>query len=463
MNRRAVAPAPEGSGGDPVQAAVDALPLNRRHFIVFALCAAGLFFEALNLQLMSFVAPMLASEWHIGPTMLGGLISATIAGMLVGTYAFGAVADRFGRRGAFQITVGIFSILTAVSGLAGTLGQLMVARFGAGLGIGGSIPVETAVLAEFTPARWRSRFMAIWAMALPIGALVAPLCVAVMPLSLGWRGLLLLGGIPAVLVLIVRGAIPETPQYLAGKGRLAEAEQALAWIARRPMPLATSRPGPDSVAHRDSGQAPEILLFTAAYRRTTLVSWGIYFGSFFAYYGFVLWMPAFLAGYRGMATAGILRFMVGLALAGLVGRVAIVLVAGRIDRRILIAACSLGGAASLLCLAAQTAAAAIAVSAFAAAFFLEGAFSVVIPFVAESYPTALRATGVGWSGGMGRFGTVLAPIIFGALVRIDAGYAMGALAVGALLAVASVAVARPVTVADNDAIQPPRNHVKHAR
>ncbi|MDB5708372.1 MAG: hypothetical protein JWL96_442 [Sphingomonas bacterium] len=444
MNRQPVAAAPGSGDGDPVQAAIDALPLNPRHFTVFALCAAGLFFEALNLQLMSFVAPMLAREWHIGPAMLGGLISATIAGMLVGTYAFGAVADRFGRRGAFQITVGIFSILTALSGLAGTLGQLMVARFGAGLGIGGSIPVETAVLAEFTPARWRSRFMAIWAMALPVGALVAPLCVAVMPLSLGWRGLLLLGGLPAVLVLIVRSAIPETPQYLAGNGRVAEAEQALSWIARRPMPLAMPNPAADATARRSVRQAPEVLLFAAAYRRTTLVSWGIYFGSFFAYYGFVLWMPAFLAGYRGMATPEILRFMVGLALAGLVGRVAILLVAGRIDRRVLIAACSLGGAASLLCLAGQTDGAAIVISAFAAAFFLEGAFSAVIPFVAESYPTALRATGVGWSGGMGRFGTVLAPIVFGALVRIDTGYAMAALAAGALFAVASVSFARPV-------------------
>lgn len=443
MSGQPAAGAAERGGADPVQAAIDALPLNRRHFIVFALCAAGLFFEALNLQLMSFVAPMLAREWHIGPAMLGGVISATIAGMLVGTYAFGAVADRFGRRGAFQITVGIFSILTAVSGLAGTLGQLMVARFGAGLGIGGSIPVETAVLAEFTPARWRSRFMAIWAMALPVGALVAPLCVAVMPQSLGWRGLLLLGGLPAVLVLIVRGAIPETPQYLAGRARLAEAARALAWIALRPMPLVIPAPTPDRPARHNVGQAPEALLFSAAYRRTTLVSWGIYFGSFFAYYGFVLWMPAFLAGYRGMATAGILRFMVGLALAGLVGRVAIVLIAASVDRRILIAGCSLGGTASLLCLAVQGDAAAILATAFAAAFFLEGAFSAVIPFVAESYPTALRATGVGWSGGMGRLGTVLAPMAFGALVRINAGLAIAALAVGALLAVASVSFARP--------------------
>src|SRR5882757_9792085 len=216
-----------------IEQAVNAVPLNRRHAVVFALCAAGLFFESLNLQLMSFIAPQVAREWGLGPRMLGLAISAAILGMMLGTYVFGAIADRHGRRLAFQCTVGIFSLLTALTGLATTLWQLIAARFGAGIGIGGSIPVETSVLTEFTPAAWRGRALALWGIFLPLGGFVAPLCVAVMPRQLGWRGLLFLGGIPAILVLIARRAIPETPQYLAAKGRMVQARAAVAWIANR--------------------------------------------------------------------------------------------------------------------------------------------------------------------------------------------------------------------------------------
>jgi putative MFS transporter len=215
-------------GAASIEQAVNAVPLNRRHAAVFALCSAGLFFESLNLQLMGFVAPQVAREWGLGPRMLGLVISAAIFGMLLGTYVFGAIADRYGRRLAFQCTVGIFSFLTALAGCATTLWQLIAARCGAGIGIGGSIPVETSVLTEFTPAAWRGRALALWGIFLPLGGFVAPLCVAVMPSEFGWRGLLFLGGVPAVLVLIARRTIPETPQYLAAKGRMREARAAVA-------------------------------------------------------------------------------------------------------------------------------------------------------------------------------------------------------------------------------------------
>ena len=68
-----------------IEQAVNAVPLNRRHAVVFALCSAGLFFESLNLQLMSFIAPQVAREWGLGPRMLGLAISAAIFGMLLGT------------------------------------------------------------------------------------------------------------------------------------------------------------------------------------------------------------------------------------------------------------------------------------------------------------------------------------------------------------------------------------------
>lgn len=256
-----------------VDATIDALLLNRRHALIFTLCGAGLFFESLNLQIMSFVALMIATEWRLGPGQTGLMISAAIFGMMAGTYIFGAVADRMGRRLAFQVTVGLFSVMTALSGFSMSLGQLLTTRFVAGVGIGGSIPVETAVLAEFTPVRWRGRVMALWATALPIGALVAPLCVAAVPSEWGWRALLFLGGAPALLVLFVRRLVPETPAYLAAKGRLVEAARSLSWISITDVgAIATTPTSPRSVSAK-AGLRPERSLFGAELRSSTAIAW----------------------------------------------------------------------------------------------------------------------------------------------------------------------------------------------
>jgi MFS transporter, putative metabolite:H+ symporter len=417
-----------------IERAVNDVPLNRRHAIVFSLCSAGLFFESLNLQLMSFVAPRVAREWGFGPRMLGMVISAAIAGMMLGTYVFGAVADRHGRRLAFQSSVGIFSVMTALAGGSSALWQLIAARFGAGIGIGGSIPVEAAVLTEFTPLTWRARALALWGIFLPLGGFVAPLCVAVMPPQWGWRGLLFLGGIPAFLVLIARRAIPETPQYLATKGRMAQARAAVAWIAMRsggpPIASATA----ENEYFQPKKRAPERILFSPEYRRATATSWMLYFGTFFSYYGFILWMPALLGGYRGYTASEVIRFMLGLSLAGLSGRVAMIFAIGRIPRRPLIITWAVLGALGLVGFAAPSDHAHIMIAGYIAAFFLEGIFGAVIPFVAESYPAESRATGVGWAGGMGRLGATLAPLAIGPLVRIDVQYAIMTLAVGSVLA-----------------------------
>jgi putative MFS transporter len=439
-------PADAGSladnGAASIEQAVNAVPLNRRHALVFALCSAGLFFESLNLQLMSFIAPQVAREWGLGPRMLGLTISAAIFGMMLGTYVFGAIADRHGRRLAFQCTVGIFSLLTALAGAATALWQLIAARCGAGIGIGGSIPVETSVLTEFTPAAWRGRALALWGIFLPLGGFVAPLCVTLMPTQLGWRGLLFLGGVPGILVLIARRTIPETPQYLAAKGRMREARAAVAWIANRPDEPPPTVEIPAEKSLPPGKRTPERILFSPPYRRATATNWMIYFGTFFSYYGFILWMPALLGGYRGYAASEVVRFMLGLSLAGLSGRIAMIFAIGRIARRPLIMTCAVLSALGLTAFALPTDHASIMAAGYIAAFFLEGIFGAVIPFVAESYPAETRATGVGWAGGMGRLGATLAPLAIGSLVRIHVHYAIMTLAAGSVLAGVAMLVPR---------------------
>src|ERR1700680_1549744 len=113
-----------------------------------------------------------------------------------------------------------------------------------------------------------------------------------MPPHLGWRGLLLLGGIPGILLLIARRVVPETPQYLATQGRMSEARAAVAWIANRHYEQPPTVKIPAERSLLPEKRAPEGILFSPPYRRATATNWMIYFGTFFTYYGFILWMPA---------------------------------------------------------------------------------------------------------------------------------------------------------------------------
>ena len=263
-----------------------------------------------------------------------------------------------------------------------------------------------------------------------------------MPAELGWRGLLLFGGIPGILVLIARRVIPETPQYLATKGRMTEARAAVAWIANHPGESPPSPRIPLEKALPPAKRGPEKILLSPAYRRTTTANWMIYFGTFFSYYGFILWMPALLGGYRGYTAGEVVRFMLGLSLAGLSGRIAMIFAVGRIPRAPLIMTCAFLSALGLIAFALPNNHTSIMVAGYIAAFFLEGIFGAVIPFVAESYPTESRATGVGWAGGMGRLGATLAPLAVGWLVRIDVHYAIMTLATGSVVAGAAMLLSK---------------------
>jgi MFS transporter, putative metabolite:H+ symporter len=251
--------------------------------------------------------------------------------------------------------------------------------------------------------------------------------------------LLFLGGLPAALIFVLRRTIPETPQFLASKNRIAESKRALDWIARRPIAIPVDDAASDarSLSLRPK---PERILFDRHHRRLTVISWMIYFGSFFGYYGFVLWLPTLLGTYRGLEHPQVLHFMLGLALAGLLGRAAILAIVDRVDRRTLILACAAGGAIAIAGFGTQSAYVQMLIWGYIAAFFLEGIFSGVIPFVAELYPAAARASGVGWAGGMGRIGTALAPLGVGLLVQHDVRFAIWLLAIGPLLTLTATSI-----------------------
>lgn len=406
---------------------LDSLPMNRRHWTIFGVCAAGFVFDALDVQIMALAAPAIAKEWNIDPKSMGFVLSATAVGMLIGSYLFGTISDRIGRRLGFQITVALFAIFCGASAFAQNIEQLAILRFLTGIGLGGLVPVDTAIMTEFMPRKQRGRLMALWALFFPVGGLIAAFTARLILPEIGWRALFLVGVSPAILVLLVRLLIPESPRFLLGCGRLDEARKSVEWLNMGALPpqLALGlNHTQEAVPFNSNDAAARVTvgtLFSPEYRKRTTMLWLLWFGWSFSYYGILLWLPSLLAQYRGMALADVFVFVIGFMLSGIVGRILVSLLIDRLGRRYSIAL--FGGCAAVMAIVfgLQTEPVSLYVFGYLFALFHDGGLSAIAPYTPELYPTRARATGVGYANGAGRVASILCPIAVGFVVPFGLG------------------------------------------
>ena len=402
---------------------LDAQPFNRRHALVVGTCGIGFMFDSMDFQIMALVAPAIAKEWNLAPGALGAVLSATVVGMLVGSYLFGIVSDRYGRRFGFMATIALVTVFSAVCAFSENPTQLSAARFFVGLGIGGFTPVDSAVISEFLPARLRGRAISITFLFFSLGAFLAALVATIGMHDLGWRGLFLVGAAPAVLIFVVRWLIPETPRFLLTQGRIDEARRAASWIAGDVSPPPFSNVEPRSSRSSASGGllqgafAEVAALFSPAYRRRTIVAWGIWAFYLFSYFGMLLWLPTLLTKYKGLPPGQVFPFVMGFLACGVAGRLFCSLFIDRIGRKAMIVLAGGGGGILAIIFGMQEGLLALTVAGYGYAFFQDMGASAVTPLAPEQYPTHLSATGAGWAAGAGRLAAIFAPIIVGLVVE----------------------------------------------
>ena len=209
-------------------ARLDRLPFTREHGRLVVGSGLGWALDAMDVGLISFVmASLLAQEqWGITPTELSFIGSIGFVGMALGATLGGLLADRFGRRQVFAVTLLIFGLATGAAALSWSVGALLVFRFLIGLGLGAELPVASTLVSEFAPARLRGRVVvgleAFWAVGWTLAALIGYL---VVPGSdSGWRWAFALGAAPALYAVVVRWGLPESVRFLELRGRVEEAE-----------------------------------------------------------------------------------------------------------------------------------------------------------------------------------------------------------------------------------------------
>lgn len=403
-----------------VAARLDALPFTRRHLKVLTGSGLGWALDAMDVGLVSFVLTALIAQWSLTGEQASWIASAGFVGMAVGASLGGLLADRFGRRSVFALTLLVYGLATGASALAGGVAALIALRVVVGLGLGAELPVASTYVSELAPARMRGRLIVIleafWAIGWTAAALIG---FFVIPASAdGWRWAFALGAIPALYALIVRWGLPESPRWLAQRGRDAEASEVVAGFESSPA-LGESR------RHRTAPSAPALpaapapaatsarqrlaRLWSAELRVRTAALWTVWFCVNFAYYGAFIWIPTilFAQGYDLVKSFG---FTLIITLAQLPGYAVAAWLIEVWGRRVTLSVFLAGSAVAAVLFGTASGEGTIIATGMALSFFNLGAWGALYAVTPETYPTSLRGTGAGWAAGIGRIASIVAPL-----------------------------------------------------
>jgi AAHS family 4-hydroxybenzoate transporter-like MFS transporter len=384
---------------------------------VVALCALTVFLDGFDVQSIAFVAPSIARDWHLQRETLGPIFSASLVGILIGALLFGPVADKFGRRWVIMICTLIFGGCTLLTATADGVTELLIFRLVTGLGLGGALPNAIALTAEYCSERRRATLVMIMFSGFSLGAAAGGAIAAVIVPQFGWRSVWYLGGVLPLLLLPLQFiTLPESIRFLVVTNAAREQIATLVRrIDKRFQLLADAR---FEIAEARASGVPVMNLFRNGRTWGTVLLWTMFFMNLLDLYFLQNWIPV-IANAAGVPvqTAIIIGtlFQVG-------GVVACLLVGLPIDRfgayKVLPLLFGLGCIIVVALGRAETSVPALMLLTFAAGFCVVGGQNGANALSAMFYPTSVRATGIGWSLGIGRVGAIIGPLIGGFLISL---------------------------------------------
>ncbi|MBM5812369.1 MAG: MFS transporter [Gammaproteobacteria bacterium] len=406
-----------------VDTVLDGVRFQGLPLLVLIFAVLILVLDGFDIQIIGFAAPALTQEFGIERKALGPVLAAGLLGMALGAFAGGQAGDRFGRRPTLIASMALVGAATLAAAATDSLAGLTWWRLLTGIGLGGTLPNATALMAEFAPPRWRSQAIAVTIVGVPIGGMIGAAIAAEIIPAFGWRVLFVVGAaLPLALAAVMYFVLPESARFLTTRAQRHGELVALlgrifpdrSWSADSQFVLA---------APAETAAAGLRTLFTRPFLRDTLGAWLAFLTNIFVVYAFFNWIAVVLTSVDlDIATA--VRASLVFNLAGVVGAMGNAWVIARYGSRwpltamALLAAAALfwlarlplGGAASFALLPPLLAG--IAVAGLAINAVQIGMYAVV----AHVYPTACRSSGVGWALGVGRLGGILSSFAGGLLL-----------------------------------------------
>lgn len=429
-------------------------------------------FDAWDVALNGFLIPLLSDYWSLSVGQAAWIATANLIGMALGAFIWGGIADVIGRKKAFTLTLLVFSVFTVAGALSPAYSWFILFRFLAGFGLGGCIPVDYALVGEFTPKKHRGRALTAMDGWWPIGA---SLCAFVSASLLGvgdWRLIMFVMIVPALLTVAVRFGIPESPLYLASVGRYAEADAIIARLVERtgaevstwthdvPVTSATKATDPGQTPRRASDSTGTVTSVNKQLRaasgqlvqlwqysvKTTLVSWTLFVSVLLVYYAALTWLPGILKK-QGLGDQTAFMVTGSMTAVGILGVIVSALIVERVGRKWVLGVTAIASAILLVCTAVFIEASGAELTFAAKAsiigfgFVVQIAIPTLYTYVSELYPTRLRGSGFGWASAASRIATGIAPLVFGAFMWPVLGLTLTFILTGLLVIVAVVLMA----------------------
>lgn len=394
---------------------LDRLPVTAKHKRLLIGSGLGWALDAMDVGLISFIMAALAVHWGITPTESSWLASVGFIGMALGATFGGLLADKFGRRQIFALTLLVYGLATGASALATSLTLLIILRFFIGLGLGAELPVASTLISEFAPLKVRGRLVvlleAFWAVGWILAAVIGTFVVGAS--QSGWRWALALGMVPAAYALVVRLKLPESVRFLETQGRHEEAEEIVASFEADVDDANIDRTTPAPTYSEEDITATSI--WSQSLRGRTLALWTIWFCVNLSYYGAFIWIPSLLVA-DGFSLVKSFSFTLIITLAQLPGYAAAAWLIEVWGRRSTLATFLVGSALSAGLYGFAGSEAMIILAGCLLSFFNLGAWGALYAISPELYPTALRGRGTGAAAGFGRLASILAPLIVPPLI-----------------------------------------------
>jgi putative MFS transporter len=406
-----------------ISARIERLPVSRWHFRALGICGTADFMDAFDSLTLAFVMPVLSVAWQIPRSDVGWLISAGFIGQAIGAVVLGWTAEKYGRVTLLTWTLAVIAIFSGLCALAQDFSQLFWLRTIQGLAIGAEVPIAAAYMNEIVMARHRGTFtISIQAM-FGFGVLVSSFIAAKMVPTFGWASMFWLGAAPALVALPLRWLLPESPRWLAGVGRVKEAEAAMRQIedivsqnGKYPLPAPDANP-PALVKPNTSF----VQLFEGIYARRTLASWILMFTNAYVSYSLLTWIPSILSTVYRMPVNDALNYTFYIGCIGFCGTLTALVIIDRMPRRAYFFMSFAGAAAALFLLglagvgaSVMTLVVLLSIARYFTAFSQTGIFV----YVPEVYPTRMRAIGVGTASAWQRIATVIGPVVIGYILEI---------------------------------------------
>lgn len=377
---------------------------------IIAAAILGDMLEFFDYFLIGYVLAFIVRPWQLTYGESAVMLLASGVGAIPGAWFWGWMADRVGRRKIFMATVLTFSISTGLLALTPDRGWIYMSifRFLVGFGVGGLYVVDLPLVQEYVPTRMRGVVGGLVTACIPIGTGIGAVFGAYLAPVVGWRGLFAAGLLPALLTLLVRAWVPESPRWLVRVGRVEEARRSLAWALHmdpKDIVLPARFPEPKRARLAELFQHP----------RSLLVTWIGILGEQCGGYGVTLWATTLLALLLKIPPSEAAYLMIWTSVGEFIGRLVFAYLSDRIGRVPCCIADGFGATVGLVVAALYHdsfigAASVFWLAIMFARFFSGGGFAAIGPYAAEVWPAHLRATGMGSAYGFGSLGKIIGPL-----------------------------------------------------